>query len=213
MDKQVKPKKALRDPQGTRTKLLNAARREFAANGLNGARVDAIAARSGVNKQLLYYYFGNKENLFIAVLEAEYVKLRKKESQLQLEQLEPWQAIERLVGFTFDYIANNHQFVDLLNDENIHRARHVKQSKIIKDLHPKLQVLLSKILKRGEKEGLFRENVDPVEFYVSLSALCYFHISNGHTLSLIFDRNFIGRDACKQRRVHVLEFIKAYLKK
>jgi len=107
-------------------KLLSAARREFAEKGLNGARVDAIASRSGVNKQLLYYYFGDKENLFIAVLEAAYVKLREQENQLHLENLDPWQAVETLVGFTFDYMARNHQFVALLNDENIHRARPVE---------------------------------------------------------------------------------------
>ena len=164
MDKKLKPEKLLRDPKGAKMKLLNAARWEFAEKGLNGARVDAIASRSGVNKQLLYYYFGDKENLFVTVLETEYAKLREKENQLELETLDPWQAIDRLVGFTFDYVTNNPQFVALLNDENIHQARHVKQSKTIKNLHPKLLDLLSQILKRGEMDGSFRENVDPVEF-------------------------------------------------
>jgi len=210
--KKKQDEKLLRDPRRTKMKLLNAARREFADKGLNGARVDAIASRSGVNKQLLYYYFGDKEQLFIAVLEAAYIKLRESMNQLHLEDLDPWQAIEELVEFTFDYIASNRQFVALLNDENIHKARHIKRSKIIKGLYSKLQGLLNQILERGAREGHFRKNVDPVQFYISLSSLCYFYFSNSHTLSHIFGRNFTASEEREVRRAHVLEFIKAYLK-
>lgn len=201
-----------RDPKNTKLKILNAARREFADKGLNGARVDAIALRSGVNKQLLYYYFGDKEKLYTAVLEAAYIKLREKEKRLHLEKLDPLQAMEVLVGFTFDYLAENRQFVALLNDENIHRARHIKKSKVVRGLHSKLQVMLSQILQRGAQEGVFRRDVDPVEFFISMTALGYFYFSNGHTLSHIFGRNFTGRAEREARREHVLEFVSAYLR-
>lgn len=204
--------KESRDPRHTKLKLLNAATKEFANKGLNGARVDGIASRAGVNKQLLYYYFGNKENLFVAVLESAYVKLRKKEKELHLEDMNPWQAIETLVGFTFDYIAHNRQFVALLNDENIHHAQHIKRSKTIKGLHSKLQELLGEVLRRGAREGLFRKNVDPVEFYISLASLCYFYFSNNHTLSAIFAQNLAGTAQKEARRKHIFEFIAAYLK-
>lgn len=205
--------KVFRDPHRTKLKLLNAARREFADKGLNGARVDTIASRSGVNKQLLYYYYGDKEKLFTAVLESVYIKVREKENRLHLEDLDPWQAVESLVGFTFDFIANSRQFVALLNDENIHKARHIKKSKIIKGLHSKLQGMVSQLLKRGAKEGLFRNDVDPIEFYISMTSLSYFYVSNSYTLSHIFGRNFTGTEERAARRKHVLEFVKAYLKK
>tara|TARA_B100000315_G_scaffold260884_1_gene326819 strand:+ start:5771 stop:6418 length:648 start_codon:yes stop_codon:yes gene_type:complete len=204
--------KVSRNTRSTKLKLLKAATKEFADKGLNGARVDGIASRAGVNKQLLYYYFGDKEKLFVAVLEAAYVKLRKKEKELHLEDMNPWQAIETLVGFTFDYIAHNRQFVALLNDENIHHAQHIKRSKTIKGLHSKLLELLSEVLKRGAKEGLFRKNVDPIEFYISLASLCYFFFSNNHTLSAIFARNLTGAAQKEARRKHIFEFITAYLK-
>ncbi len=201
-----------RDPQRTRMKLLNAARREFADKGLKGARVDAIASRSGVNKQLLYYYFGDKEKLYLAVLEAAYVKLREKEDKLHLEDLDPMQAMEVLVGFTFDYLDKNRQFVALLNDENIHQARHIKQSKKIRGLHSKMLGMLRLILHRGAQEGVFRKDVDPVELFISMTALSYFFVSNRHTLSYIFGRNFSEKKERESRREHVLDFVKAYLK-
>jgi AcrR family transcriptional regulator len=204
--------KVLRDPQRTKLKLLSAARREFSDKGLQGARVDAIASRSGVNKQLLYYYFGDKEKLYSAVLEAAYVKLREKENQLHLEDLDPKQAMEVLVGFTFDYLNKNHQFVALLNDENIHQARHIKQSKKILGLHFKMKGMLRQILHRGAQDGVFRKNVDPVDLFISMTALSYFFISNRHTLSYIFDRNFSEKKECEARREHVLDFVNAYLK-
>lgn len=210
--KNGRDRKTSRDPRRTKLKLLNAACKEFSDKGLNGARVDRIASRAGVNKQLLYYYFGDKETLFVEALEAVYIKLREKEKELHLEDLDPWQAIESLTGFTFDYIASNPQFIALLNDENIHRARHIKRSKTIKGLHSNLQDLIGSVLNRGAEEGLFRKGVDPVEFYISLSSLCYFYFSNSHTLSAIFDRNLTGRAEKAARRAHIIEFVTAYLK-
>lgn len=210
--KKERGRKTSRDSRRTRLKLLNAARNEFAEKGLNGARVDRIASRAGVNKQLLYYYFGDKESLFVEVLETAYIKLREKEKELHLEDLDPWQAIDTLTGFTFDYIASNRHFVALLNDENIHRARHIKRSKMIKGLHSHLQELIGSVLNRGAEDGSFRKSIDPVEFYISLSSLCYFYFSNSHTLSAIFDRNLTSRAEKAARRAHIIEFVTAYLK-
>lgn len=132
---------------------------------------------------------------------------------MHLENLDPWKAIETLTEFTFDYISSNRDFVSLLNDENIHRAKHIKRSKKIKGLHSKLQELIGQVLSRGAEDGLFRKNVDPVQFYLSLASLCYFYFSNNHTLSAIFDRNLTGGAELAARRSHILEFMTAYLKK
>src|SRR3981189_103325 len=101
----TKPKR--RDPAATRKKLLTAARREFAANGLAGARVDDIAARAGVNKQLVYHYFGDKDALYLAVLEWVYEEIRAQERKLNLEGLPPDRAIKKLIETSFDDLATH----------------------------------------------------------------------------------------------------------
>src|ERR1044072_9974760 len=112
----LKPQR--RDPAATRKKLLTAARREFASSGLAGARVDEIAARAGVNKQLVYHYFGDKDALYLAVLEWVYEDIREQERRLNLEGLPPDKAIRRLIEASFDHLAANPDFIVLLTDEN-----------------------------------------------------------------------------------------------
>lgn len=202
---------ARRDPELSRKRLLRAARDEFARNGLKGARVDEIAARSGVNKQLVYYHFGNKEELYLAVLEDTYQEIRHRERQLDLGHLDPMTAMERLVEFTFDYFTENPHFVSLLNDENLHRARHLRMSSIIKDLHSPLVEMIADTLRRGAAEGIFRNGIDPIQLYISIAGLCYFYYSNVHTLSVIFDQDLTDATAVRARRRHVLEFVKGAL--
>src|ERR1700754_3465969 len=103
-----------RDPAGTRQKLLSAARREFARSGLAGARVDEIAARAGVNKQLVYHYFGDKDALYLAVLEWVYEEIRAKERELNLDGLPRDQAIRKLIESSFDHLAEHPDFIVLL---------------------------------------------------------------------------------------------------
>ncbi len=122
----IKPQR--RDPAATRKKLLTAARREFANSGLAGARVDEIAARAGVNKQLVYHYFGDKDALYLAVLEWVYEEIRAQERKLNLEGLPPERAITKLIEASFDHLAAHPDFIVLLNDENRGGARHVRGS-------------------------------------------------------------------------------------
>src|SRR5262249_55316758 len=129
------PKVQRRNPEATRRKLLAAARREFAASGLAGARVDEIAARAGVNKQLAYHYFGDKDVLYLTVLEWVYEEIREQERGLNLEGVPPQLAIRKLIEASFDYLAAHPDFVVLLNDENRGGARHVRRSKRLEAMH------------------------------------------------------------------------------
>src|SRR5258705_11742357 len=138
-----------RDPAATRRKLLTAARREFASSGLAGARVDEIAARAGVNKQLVYHYFGDKDALYLAVLEWVYEEIRAHERKLNLEGLPPDRAIKKLIESSFDHLAAHPDFIVLLNDENRGGARHVRASPKIEDMHSPLVSMVSRILKEG----------------------------------------------------------------
>jgi TetR/AcrR family transcriptional regulator len=196
-----------RDPSATRKKLLTAARREFARSGLAGARVDEIAARAGVNKQLVYHYFGDKDALYLAVLEWVYEEIRAKERQLNLEGLPPEQAIRKLIEGSFDHLADHPDFIVLLNDENRGGARHVRGSKKLEALHSPLVSMVSKILAEGVRSGVFRKGINPVHLYISIAGLSYFFFSNTPTLSAIFGKDLGSPAAKRARRKHVVDLV------
>ena len=196
-----------RDPAATRKKLLTAARREFADSGLAGARVDEIAARAGVNKQLVYHYFGDKDALYLAVLEWVYEEIRAQERKLNLEGLPPQQAIKRLIEASFDHLAAHPDFIVLLNDENRGGARHVRGSRKLEAMHSPLVSMVSAILSEGVRAGVFRKGINPVHLYISIAGLSYFYFSNTPTLSAIFGKDLSSRAARQARRRHVVDLV------
>ena len=196
-----------RDPEGTKDALLKAARHEFAQNGLAGARVDEIAARAGVNKQLVYHHFGDKDQLYLAVLESLYGEIRTAESSLHLRGLSPDRAIRKLIEFSFDHLARVPDFVALLNDENRLGAPHVRRSAKLPAMHSPLVGMLAETLEAGTAAGLFRSGIDPMQLYVSIAGLSYFYFSNGPTLSAIFGRDLSTAQAKRKRRQHVVDLV------
>ena len=196
-----------RNPEATRKKLLAAARHEFAAAGLAGARVDEIAARAGVNKQLVYHYFGDKDALYLAVLEWVYEEIREQERKLNLEGLLPAEAIRKLIEASFDHLAAHPDFIVLLNDENRGGARHVRGSQRLEAMHSPLVSMVSKILKQGVQNGTFRRGIDPVQLYISIAGLSYFFFSNTATLSAIFGKDLRSEAARRARRKHVVDLV------
>jgi TetR/AcrR family transcriptional regulator len=201
----IKPRR--RDPVATRSKLLAAARREFAKNGLAGARVDEIADRAGVNKQLVYHYFGDKDALYLAVLEWVYEEIRAQERKLNLEGLPPERAIKKLIESSFDHLATHPDFIVLLNDENRGGAAHVRGSRKLEAMHSPLVSLVSKILKEGVRTGAFRRGINPVQLYISIAGLSYFFFSNTPTLSAIFGKDLATPAAKRVRRKHVVDLV------
>ena len=193
--------------RATRQKILEAATAEFARYGLGGARVDRIAARAAVNKRMLYHYFGPKERLFLAALEASYAHIRSAERELDLELSDPREALKRLVNFTWRYYLEHPEFMTLLNSENLHKGRHVRRSRRVRELHLPLVETLRGILRRGERDGLFRPGVDPVELYISIAGEGYFYLSNRYTLSRIFGRDLMQQRALAGRARHIREMI------
>ncbi|MDA9492455.1 TetR/AcrR family transcriptional regulator [Bradyrhizobium sp. CCBAU 11361] len=196
-----------RDPVATRKKLLTAARLEFARHGLAGARVDEIAERAGVNKQLVYHYFGDKDTLYLAVLEWVYEDIREQERRLNLEGLPPDKAIRRLIEASFDHLAAHPDFIVLLNDENRGGARHVRGSTRLEAMHSPLVKSVSHILQEGVRSGLFRKGIDPVQLYISIAGLSYFFFSNTPTLSAIFGKDLSSRAQRRARRRHVVDLV------
>jgi AcrR family transcriptional regulator len=196
------PVKVSRDSAKSQERILRAATAEFAHHGLGGARVDRIAERAGANKRMLYYYFGNKDALFLAVLEASYAQIRSAELTLDLQHLDPRAALRRLVSFTWDYFLAHPEFLTLLNSENLHMGRHVARSRRVRQLHSPLVDMLRRILQRGERLGLFRRGVDPVQLYISIAGEGYFYLSNRYTLSRIFGRDLMTKAALATRARH-----------
>jgi len=203
--------KATRDPEQTRQRILDAAKAEFSRVGLGGARVDRIALEAGANKRMLYYYFGNKEDLFLAVLEYTYEHIRSAEKGLHLEEIEPVEAIRRLVAFTWTYYLEYPEFLNLLNSENLHQARHLKNSGKVRTMHSPFINMIGEILERGARTGEFRKGVDPIQLYISIAGLSYFYLGNNYTLSAIFGRDLKAPKAKAERVAHMTEMVLGYL--
>ncbi|MBR2818451.1 MAG: TetR family transcriptional regulator [Reyranella sp.] len=206
--KQRGKKQAVRDAEATKQRILQAASVEFSNHGYMGARIDRIARNARANKRLLYYYVGNKEALFLAALERAYDGIRSAERELRLEELEPVDGIEQLVRFTWNYFNTNPSFVALLNTENLHRARHLKKSRQIPDMNSTVVAIVGRLLDKGVRAGTIRPGIDPLLLYISIASLCYFYISNIHTLTVVFARNLKTEDSRQGHVEHVVALVR-----
>lgn len=205
-------RRKLRDSAATSASILAAATKEFATYGFGGGRVDRIAERAAVNKRMIYHYYGDKRGLYLAVLEEAYHKERSAEQTLELEALEPREAMKRLIEYTFDSFVKDRSFIKLLNDENLHKAVNLKRSKRIAEMHSPLIAIMQRILERGAEAGVFRRGIDPLQTWISIAAVSYFYFSNVYTLSTIFKRDFDKPEAREARRRHVVDLVLSYLR-
>ncbi|MFN3824067.1 MAG: TetR/AcrR family transcriptional regulator [Pseudorhodobacter sp.] len=192
-------KPRIRDAEATKARILQAAKREFAKNGLGGARVDVIAEKAKANKRMIYHYFGSKEGLFQTVLENAYIDIRTAEQELNLDHLAPRDALERLVGFTWDYYLRNPEFITLVNSENLHHARHLKRSEAVKVYSRRFVSMVKTILDRGVAAGVFRGGIDPVQLNITIAAIGYYYLTNRYTGAIVFERDLMTKDALQER--------------
>jgi AcrR family transcriptional regulator len=200
-------KPRVRDPEATKQRVLDAAKAEFARYGLAGARVDAIADRAKANKQMIYHYFGSKQDLFLAVLEDAYSDIRKAEVKLDLDHLDPIDALKRLVIFTWNYYLKNPEFLTLVNNENLHKAAHLKRSKVIGEIHGPFRARLAGILERGVRKRVFRTGVDPDQLNLTIAAIGYYYLTNRFTNSIIYSTNLAAPDALERRLAFNVETV------
>ena len=201
------PRPRTRDAEGTKARILDAAKKEFARSGLGGARVDVIADKAHANKRMIYHYFGSKEGLFQTVLEHAYLAIRTAEQRLNLDHLDPTQALEKLIRFTWDYYLKNPEFITLVNSENLHRARHLKKSEVIKVVSRKFVAMVGGILDRGVAAGAFRPGIDPVQLNITIAAIGYYYLTNRYTGAIVFERDLMAKDALDQRLAFNIETI------
>lgn len=201
-----------RDPERTRRAILEAATVEFVNNGFAGASVNEIAARANVNKRMLYHYFGKKEELYIAVLERTYIALRTAQTQLKLGDVPPATAIETFILFTWNYYLQYPELLSLMTTENLLRGKYLARSERVRDLYTPLMTMLSDILDRGAKEGVFRPNIDPRQLYISIASLSATFIATRCTLSTMVGRDLSTQEELLTRSQHVVDVILRYLR-
>lgn len=195
------------DPDKTRADILKMAISEFSEKGYDGARVDEIAELTETSKRMIYYYYGNKEGLFHAVLEECYTGIRSIESLLDLDVYPPEEALRRLVQNTFDYHNDHPEFVRLVMNENMLKGLHVETLPSLKTRNQSVIEMLQRLLGRGVAAGVMRTGIDPVELHMNISALCFYNVSNRHTFSRIFDRDMTSREFAEARRESIAQLI------
>ena len=200
-------------PEANRARIVKAAIDEFASRGFKGASMDAIAARTNTTRALINYYFGGKEQVYLAVLEQVYAEIREAERALALDHLAPAKAIRRIVEFTFDYYLSHQYFVRIVIAENQAKGRYLKKSKAMRTLNRPIVDLLSRVIARGQADGSFRAGVDPVDVHMAIAALGNFNVSHQHTFATIFQREMGTQGDVPGRRAVVTDMILSYLAK
>lgn len=199
-----------RAPTPTRDRILSAAVKEFSRHGFRGGRVEEIAREAKANLRMIYHYFGDKEGLYLASLEQVYLDLRAAEQSLDLRRLDPVEGIRRFVEYTFEHFLRHPEFIGMLVSENQLGAQYLRRSSVVTELTPPLGAI-EDLLRRGARAGVFRGQVDPVQFFVTLHALCYLHGANRNTLSVMFQTDLSDTAWLTARKRHVLDVVFGYL--
>jgi AcrR family transcriptional regulator len=199
-----------RDAERTQREILEVATSEFADRGFAGARVDEIAARTRTTKRMIYYYYGSKEALFVAVLERAYAAIRAAEQTIEVDHLEPAAAIRRLAELTFDHHESHPDFIRLVSIENIHRAAHIAGRDLAGQNSPAIE-LIERILERGRADGSFSRDVDAVDMHLMISAFCVFRVANRHTFGTIFNRDPLDPALRERYRQMLGDMVVGYL--
>lgn len=196
-----------RDPERTKQGILHVAEEEFSKYGLSGARVDAIAARTNTTKRMIYYYFESKEGLYVAVLERAYSGIRQIEASMKLDELDPETALRRLVEFNFDYHEAHPEFIRLVMIENIHNAEHIQGSELLRRTNSPAILVLTDILERGWKSGVFKRKIEAREVHLFISSLSFYRVSNRASFSTLYSIDICEPRLRERQRRHIADSI------
>jgi AcrR family transcriptional regulator len=202
----------LNDAEETRNNILEIAAREFADKGLSGARIDEIAEKTNSSKRMIYYYFGGKEELYRAVLERSYGQIRAREDDANFETMPADKALIAHIEHTFDYHVNHPEFVRLVMNENIHHGAHIGHVEGLKERNKSVIASLKAIIDKGVADGIFRPGIDPVDLHMSVSALCFYNVSNRYTFASNFGVDMSSAKSLKKRRTQITEIVLAWVR-
>lgn len=200
-----------RDSAATRLRILEAASKEFAEFGYSGGRMDRVARSARSNVQMIYRYFGGKDDLYLAVLEDTYSRIRALERSLDLAAYGPIEGMRKLVEFTFDYLLENPDFVKTIRNENVVGGEFARRSTLVPSSTYPLLEAITELLKQGRASGVFKVEIDPMQLYITTVGLCMTHLSNRHTLSVMFQRSLEDPKWLAERRKHACDVMLSYL--
>ena len=193
--------------QATRESILRAAIKVFSKNGFDGGRVEQISKAAKSYDRMIYYYFGSKEGLYIAALEEIYRRFNEAESELQLDESKPREALRKVIRFMWTYSLKHPEFITLLNTENLHRGKHIGKSDKAKDYSSPAVGVLQRVLQTGVAQGLFRADLLARDLYLTIAGLCYFYLSNRFTLSAFLGEDLEAPAALQQWQAHVIDTV------
>lgn len=197
----------------SKEKIIKAAIAEFSLKGLDGARVDEVARRSGISKTLLYHHIGNKDRLFTAALEATYQTIRERQREFLAHHMDPETGVRQLVHLLMSIWVEHPEYGKLLASENFHGGKHVKRSKLIGEMYQQLVNALNDLLQRGVKQGIFRSGIDPIDLYISISSLSAYYVAHQHTLNALFRIEVMEPRRLRQRENHIVDMIIRYVRR
>ena len=186
-----------------RRALLDAGKTEFANYGYDGARLERIAAKVGCAKRMLYYYFGNKKDVYLAVIEQSYSDIRESEEMLNLDAMAPLQALHALAQKSFEYHEQNLEFTRLVLQENFQGGEMLGQISKTDLLRKAALEPVERILERGAKQGVFRSGISAVDVHYMISALSSFRVDHAATWRSLLEVDLLG-DSLRERHLQLL---------
>lgn len=208
---QAEPVVRRRDAERTRAELLQVATEAFAESGYAGTRVDEIAERTQTTKRMIYYYFGGKEQLYLAVLENAYRGIRETEQAIHAGDLPPVEALRQIAELTYDHHLSHSAFIRLVSIENIHRGAFIKRLESLRTLNQPAVDVLESVLERGRAEGSVRDDVDALDVHLLISSYCFFQVANQYTFGYLFDRDLLASDQREHLRAMIGDVVVAWL--
>lgn len=203
------------DADQTRRRVLSVARGEFAAKGFAGARVDEIAEKARINKQVIYYHFGNKDDLFRATLELCYEEISQQNAAYAAKApiSPPTEAMRAFIEHMFDRVARHSEVIDLIMDENRYKGRHLTNKELIGASDDPIIEHIGKVLQAGERSGAFVAGVDPAQLFLDVISLCIYYFSHVFTVSAVMERDLGSPRAVRERRKHIVDLMLSAISK
>src|SRR5690606_16030559 len=141
-----------------------------------------------------------------------YFELVEIERRIDVNALDPLDAIAALVSAKFEHYIKFPHYVEFIKLENVYRGRHLKLSTRLAELRAPLIAIIQRVLERGQASGVLRSGIDPLDLYISICALGFFVFSNKYTLGAIFNSDVTGREALQRRRKLIIDMVTAYMR-
>jgi TetR/AcrR family transcriptional regulator len=199
-----------KDSAKSREDILKAAEAEFSQKGLFGTRVDEIAKTAGINKRMIYEYFGCKVDLYRKVLQVAYHRIGSVGQTLIQPQDSYTDAIRKVVSFYFEYLDANPAYVNLILWENLNRGEFIAEIDP-PDIRQPMLIQLREVLERDKKDGLIRQDIDTDQILITLLTSTFAYFSNRYTLSKLMQFDLTKKQSIEKKADDLAQMIMTYI--